>query len=155
MAKKLYYEFQLNTTQDYGDEIVYEDGVVASSSASAKEAVGGHCGCCIGLPYIRLYDSIQGQDSERDSEESDANVGESSGHPECSLELDPEDLNTSAAGVARIPQRHQGPQNHFRFTRRQIQKMEQVFKKSQCPDLAVRYVAWTKSSSPSLASGSC
>lgn len=155
MAKKLYYEFRLTTPQDYEEEIVCEDGVVASSLAAAMEAVGGHSGGRIGLPYIRLYDSIQGQDSERDSEESDANVGESSGHPECSLELDPEDLNTSAAGVARIPQRHQGPQNRFRFTRRQIQKMEQVFKKSQYPDLAARYVAWTKSSPPSLTSGSC
>ena len=76
-------------------------------------------------------------------------------HPDSSLELDLEELNTSEAGVARIPQRYRGHQNLFHFTPRQIRKMERVFKKSQDPDLAARYVVWTKSSPTSLASGSC
>ena len=119
MAKKLYYEHKYYTRKDYEEEIVCENRVVASTSAAAMEADGGHS------------------------------------HPDSSLELDLEELNTSEAGVARIPQRHRGHQNLFRFTPRQIRKMERVFKKSQDPDLAARYVVWTKSSPTSLASGSC
>ena len=119
MAKKLYYEHKYYTRKNYEEEIVCENGVVASTSSEAMEADGGHS------------------------------------HPDSSLELDLEELNTSEAGVSRIPQRHRGHQNLFRFTPRQIRKMERVFKKSQDPDLAARYVVWTKNSPTSLASGSC
>ncbi|XP_057646196.1 homeobox protein Rhox13-like [Chionomys nivalis] len=138
MVQKLYYEHKYYTLQDYEEEIVYENGVVASTSTVAMEADGGHSGGPIGCPYVRIYESNQGQDSERDSEESDANVRESSSHPDSSLELDPEELNTSEADVARVPQRHLGRQNLFRFTPHQMKKMESVFKKSQYPDLAAR-----------------
>ena len=119
------------------------------------EADGGHSGGHIGHLYFKINESNQGQDSERDTEESDANVRESSSHPDSSLEQDPKELNTSEAGVARIRQRHRGHQNHFRFTRRQIKEMERFFNIWQCPNLAARYVVWTKSSPKSLASGSC
>ncbi|XP_038171767.1 homeobox protein Rhox13-like [Arvicola amphibius] len=132
MDQKLYYE------QDYKEEIVNENGVVPSTSAAAMEADGGHSGGFIGRLNFKIYESSQGQDSESVSEESDANVRESSSHPDSSLELDPEELNTSVAGVARIPQRHLGCQNLFRFSPHQIRKMECVFKKSQYLDLAAR-----------------
>lgn len=61
------------------------------------EADSGHSGGPTGRPYVRIYEINQGQDSERDSEESDAKVRESSSHPDSSLELDPEELNTSEA----------------------------------------------------------
>ncbi|KAM7320700.1 hypothetical protein ACRRTK_019953 [Alexandromys fortis] len=96
MDQKLYYEHKYHTLPDYEEEIVYENGVVASTSAAAMEADGGHSGGPIGRPSVRIYESNQGQNSERDSEESDANVRESSSHPD-SLELDPEELNTSEA----------------------------------------------------------
>ena len=75
-------------------------------------------------------------------------------HQDSSLELDPEELNTSEAAVARIRPRHRGRQNHFRFTPRQIREMESFFKIWQNPNLAARYVVWTKSPLTSLASGS-
>ena len=118
------------------------------------EADGGHSGGHIGHLYLRINEGNQGQDSERDTKESDANVRESSSHPDSSLELDPKELNTSEAGVGRIRRRHLGHPNHFRFTPSQIREMESVFKISQYPNLAARYVVWTKSSPTSLASGS-
>ncbi|KAM7338486.1 hypothetical protein ACRRTK_001970 [Alexandromys fortis] len=117
------------------------------------EADGGHSGGHIGHLYFRISESNQGQDRESDTKESDANVRESP--RDSSLELDPKELYTSEAGVARIRRGHRGHQNHFRFTLRQIREMESVFKKSQYPNLAARYVVWTKSSPTSLASGSC
>ena len=119
MAKKLYYEHKYYTRKDYEEEIVCENGVVASTSAAAMEADGGHS------------------------------------HPDSSMELDPKEPNTSEARVAKIPQRHRGHQNRFRFTLRQIREMERFFKIWQYPNLAARYVVWNKSSPTSLASGSC
>ncbi|XP_038171772.1 homeobox protein Rhox13-like [Arvicola amphibius] len=138
MVQKLYYEHKYYTLQDCKEEIVNENGVVPSTSAAAMEADGGHSGGFIGRLNFKIYESSQGQDSESVSEESDANVRESSSHPDSSLELDPEELNTSVAGVARIPRSHRGCHNLFHFIPRQIKKMERVFKKSQYPDLAAR-----------------
>ena len=119
MDKKLNYERKCYTPKDYEEEIVCENGVVASTSAAAMEADGGHS------------------------------------HPDSSMELDPKEPNTSEARVAKIPQRHRGHQNRFRFTLRQIREMERFFKIWQYPNLAARYVVWNKSSPTSLASGSC
>ncbi|XP_041495862.1 homeobox protein Rhox13-like [Microtus oregoni] len=130
---QLYEEFNY-----YEEEIVFEKGFVASTSAVAMEADCGHSGGHIGHLNFRINESNQGQDSERYSKESDANVGESSSHPDSSLELDSKELNTSEAGVARIRQRHQGHQNHFRFTPGQIREMERFFQISQYPNLAAR-----------------
>ena len=119
MDKKLNCERKCYTPKDYEEEIVCENGVVASTSAAAMEADGGHS------------------------------------HPDSSMELDPKELNTSEAGLAKITQRHLGHQNRFRFTLRQISEMERFFKIWQYPNLAARYVVWNKSSPTSLASGSC
>ncbi|XP_057616735.1 homeobox protein Rhox13-like [Chionomys nivalis] len=138
MAKKLYYEHQYYIPKDYEEEIVYETEDVASTSAGAMEADSGHSGGHIGHIYFRIRENTQSQDSDRETKESDANVRESSSHPDSSLEVDTEELNTSEAGVARIRRRQRGHQNLFHFTPCQIRKMESVFENSQYPNLAAR-----------------